>query len=166
MADELRLQGYPTWILELGWRLDEHFVVDEQKAPHSPVAVEEQDSVVAVRPEPAQPDLMADTLDWDTSSAARAEHFLLGRNDLKLGVDTPRLDSLRGTRRRHFEPCRKRSDIAVDLPAGDNSLGLDNSEQTAVNIHPFVEDSGRPEDPHSGSEAWVQQTAVAGCFRR
>ena len=129
--------------------------------------------MVAIRPEPAQPDLMADTLDWDTSSAAWAEHVLLGRNDLKLGVDTPRLDSLRGTRRRHFEPCRKRSDIAVDLPAGDNSLGLDNrhprldnSEQTAVNIHPFVEDSGRPEDPHSGSEARVQQTAVAGCFQR
>ena len=116
---------------------------------------------------------MADILDLDTSSAARAEHFLLGRNDLKLGADTPRLDSLRDTRRRHFEPCRKRSDIAVDLPAGDNSLGLDNrlprsdnSKQAAANIHPFVADSGRPEDPHSGSEAWVQQTAVAGCFQR
>ena len=83
------------------------------------------------------------------------------------------MDSRRCTRRKHFEPCRKRSDIAVDLPAGDNSLGLDirhsrldNLEQTAANIHPFVEDSGRSEDPHSGSEAWVQQTAVAGCFRR
>ena len=88
-------------------------------------------------------------------------------------MDTLRLDSLRGTWRRHFEPYRTRSDIAVDLPAGDNSLGLnnrhprsDNSEQTAANIHPFVEDLGRPEVPHSGSEAWVQQTAVAGCFRR
>ena len=42
----------------------------------------------------------------------------------------------------------------------------DNLEQTAENIHPFVEDSGRSEDPHSGSDAWVQQTAVAGCFQR
>jgi hypothetical protein len=37
--------------------------VDGLEVPSSPVAVEVQDSVVAVRPEPEQLDLMADTLD-------------------------------------------------------------------------------------------------------
>ena len=70
--DEHLPQGKPAWILDLGWCLVGRFVVDEREAPHSPVLVEEQDSVVAVRPEQEQPDLMADTLDWDTSSAAWA----------------------------------------------------------------------------------------------
>jgi hypothetical protein len=67
--------GFRTWVDVL---LDV-FVVDKLEAPHSPVVVEGQDSVVAVGPEQEQPDLMAGSLDWDTSSAARAETFPPGK---------------------------------------------------------------------------------------
>ena len=61
--------------------------------------------------------------------------------------------------------------MVVALPAGGSSprsdsrrSRLDNSEPAAASTHPLVGSSGGSEDPHSGSEARVQQPAFAGCF--